>query len=521
MNGCKPYASGPPGPPGPVGPPGGPPGPTGPQGPQGIPGPIGPPGLQGMPGNNGAPGPNGANGTTGVQGIPGNPGPQGIPGIPGPSGGKTWQTKTDRMGIAPDFVGQLGLQRFDGTQWEATGTNAGAWSRLPRVVAPRFTLGFAADTGEPGTLQTRLVNSLNAAGIDHLILGGDNGYNGEAAYDTDLAAFAPRFANNTISGVPGNHDIFSNSFTRFYNKWIVNPGNRRYFSKVLGNGLVEIFVLSSGYNTAGVLVEPDGNAVGSAQHLWFANAINESTATWKLVFFHHPPVTNEHDAATGVPRVAPAMDWPEFSLVHGIFCGHEHFAEEISFKGIPLINASGAVRVLAGEGGQASLSLFGAQVSRSQLLWVNDTHRLFVRLNITPNNILLEWVETGTDRVIRARNLGDLSSLSTNWGGEVIHPSETLVDDTYFVGVSPNSMIADSWFVSTAVSGSSDISGSITVNGDVIGTWTIPAGDFYAFATLTDYRLPLGAQVFCTVDADPGYSTWQGLSVTCKGRVIR
>lgn len=63
----------------------------------------------------------------------------------------------------------------------------------------------------------------------------------------------------------------------------------RYFSQVLTSE-IELFVLNSGYNSAGNLVEPDGVAIDSNQYRWFKTSIANSARKWKIVLLWDTPI---------------------------------------------------------------------------------------------------------------------------------------------------------------------------------------------------------------------------------------
>ena len=520
MTGCSPYQQGPPGPPGPVGPSGGPPGPqgeTGPQGPQGERGPQGIQGPQGPPGRDGANGSNGAPGASGIPGPGGGPGPQGIP---GPSGGITWATPGDRPNTSPLYVGQVGLQRSDSTLWESVSLAVGDWRQIPRPYGSRFTLGFASDTGEQNADQTQLASALNAAGLDACVFGGDNSYGGESEFEDDWAAFATLTLAQKTYPVVGNHDRDGVSGTTpHYNKFSYLPGNRVYYNKTFADNLVEIFVLDSGYKTDGSLPVAGYNAVGSTQHTWFVAALAASTAKWKFVFFHHPPVSTEV-GATAVPDIAPAMDWPEFSKVDAVFCGHSHISEWIQYRGIPLINCSAAVRRGPSYIGRASLNLFGAVSSYADLLWVNDTQPLWCKLIVTQTNVVVQFRNTYTNLLVYQRDIKNAGAESRDSTQEIIHPDNVASVGTYTVHVSPVGVIVNEFRVACAGTGSSAIAGSVKVDGYDVGYWSIPAGSFQAIFTPSDPIIRRGKFVQITVDSNPGYTPFKGLEFSAVGRVV-
>lgn len=404
------------------------------------------------------------------------------------------------------------------------GVGPNVWSRLPRTYSPRITLGFAGDTGEQGTDQTQLANSLNAANLDYMIFGGDNSYGGEAEFADDWAAFHSLFLSQKSLPVLGNHDIDgASTWNLHYNKFTYLPGNRRYWNKVLGNGLVEIFVLHSGYNSAGAVLEPDGNAVGSVQHQWFVATLAASTAKWKLVFFHHPPVTTEESAVSGLsPAVAPAMNWPEFAFVDGIFCGHTHMTEWISYRGIPLINASASVRRGANQG-RSNLKLYGSasQVSQSSLLWVNDVQPLYARLLITAQRIVVEFRNSYSNQTVYTRDLSDQNSHYGHWTQEVLNPNDTTFTGIHTVGVVPVSMRVLEFRITVSKPGADPINGRILYDGDVVGYWSISPNQYQAVITSTDPYMVKGKFLQIEVIDNPGYVPGQGLSLTCAGNIFQ
>ena len=514
MTGCAPFKSGPPGPPGPAGPPGGPPGPQGEQGPQGIPGTQGPQGPQGIPGAVGAAGANGAAGGAGAPGPSGIPGAPGATGAVGPAGGMHWNSAVDRAFVAPISLDVFGWQRDDRTIWYPNSTATGDWLPYPKKYNPRFTLGVAGDTGEPGTYQTELATSLNAAGLDAMVFCGDNSYSGplQADFDADWAAFNALFVAQKSYPVLGNHDIDGGSLWNFSTaKFTYLPGNKRYYTKEFGGGLVRIFVLHSGVNSGPTLIEPDGNSVGSIQHAWFVSELAKSTARWNLVFFHHPFVTSS--AASN--RVVSNMNWPEFAGVDAIFHGHVHFTEWLTYKGIPVINVSGAVK----RNGDTAMVLAGA--SPASLIWVNDKRALFARLQCTLTNITVELVESVTGTIVYQRAIKETSFDNGSWPVQIVGPLDAVSAIFYDMGLSPHSMFVQDWFVAADVTGSQPLVGWVWQDGVRVAGFSIAAGEYWATAVPTSgFGLRLGAAVDIEIATNASYPAWQGLNVTARGRIV-
>jgi len=514
------------GPPGPKGDPGdgNQPGEKGDKGDPGDRGPQGIPGDRGRDGVEGKPGQPGRDGSRGADGRPGADGAQGIPGEKGEPGYVTAADESERILTTPTYIGQHLFQEDDASEWYAPNLDIGSWIRVGTTnYPPLITFGFVADTGEQGANQNALANALFNANLDWVVFGGDNSYGGESEFLDDWQAFNSDWVvPHKAYPVLGNHDLDgASNYALHTGHFTYLPGNKRYWTLTFGNNLLQIFVLNDGVNTAYQNpvtsgCEPDGNTTGSAQHTWFVEQLEKSTAKWKLVFFHHPPVTTEASVSNAV---VTEMDWPEFAHVDGIFCGHEHLSEWLTLRGTPVINASGAVKT----DGDTTLAIQGADATRAALLWVDDRQKLFARVNVTPRSIVVEFVEVATGVVIYQRALNDTTTDVSQWSGEVIGPVTAPAEagDTYFVGHAGVGMLVSEWFVSAAVSGTPALTGKIKVNGTIVATWSITAGQFYAVAVPTDIRLLFGALVQVVVDANAGYATWYGLQVTARGRIVK
>ena len=489
-------------------------------------GPQGPQGIQGAPGTNGSPG------TAGAAGAPGPAGAAGATGAMGPPGSVPFATAVYRLQSTPAYLGQLGWQIDTKQLYYGSSLSIGGWTRYgstqqyPSVLR----LGFAGDAGEQGAEQTALASSLLLADLDYVVFGGDNSYGGESQFANDWAAFDAWVVAQTALPVLGNHDLDgATKYGLHTAKFSYLPGNKRYWNMVLGNGLVEIFVLNTGVNSAfqDPVVsgcEPDGNTVGSAQHVWFINALNLSTARWKLVFFHHPPVTNEVDAY----RVVPAMDWPEFSKVDGIFCAHTHLAEWLTYKGTPVVNASGAVRGVHtypnGEiqtDGSPALVVQSIVANEGFLLWTNNRDTLFARLNISERRIVVDYISTITNKIVYQRNLADTVSQTSSWGQEIYGPDDPVNVGIYGLGIIPQGMLIDKFLVSVFGTGGADLKGNIFIDNNLAGSFTITAGDRWATVTPLIPVAPIGALVQVDISENSDYPTWTGFQCSIRGTTVQ
>jgi fibronectin type 3 domain-containing protein len=118
------------------------------------------------------------------------------------------------------------------------------------------------------------------------------------------------------------------------------PGNERYYDVVWGP--VHIFVIDS-YGH-----EPDGTSSTSVQANWLKSQLAASTATWKLVYFHHPPYSSGSHGSTVY------MQWPFQAWgATAVLTGHSHLYERVTQNNfVYFVNGLGgasrdAVRVIA------------------------------------------------------------------------------------------------------------------------------------------------------------------------------
>lgn len=203
----------------------------------------------------------------------------------------------------------------------------------------RKTLIFMSDQGEatdPDVLAAvavvNLINSDSTKDLIGVLFGGDNNYpDGEYAtlganwagfdsYVTAKKAF-PALGNHDYdnSGTPGQPQIDKFSYLDDYGS------NRRYYHVPFNDADIDLFVLNSGVDSAGVLNEADGNTLGSAQYDWFVSAIANSSNKFKIVMFHHPYITIETAATALAFDFLTDMDWIFESLgVDLVLNGHAH-----------------------------------------------------------------------------------------------------------------------------------------------------------------------------------------------------
>jgi hypothetical protein len=216
--------------------------------------------------------------------------------------------------------------------------------RIPLLICLAFVLagssaaqtqvGFLAvgDYGVGGSPETTTGTAMKRFEARHpanwLVTLGDNDYlKSPARFRANWqSAFGwARRAGLRVGGVLGNHD-YEVARGGYELKTLGMPG--RYYTRHLGD--VQLFFL-------------DSNAITARQTSWLEQQLSQSTATWKIVLFHHPPYTcGGHSGNTDVVRYwVPLFERYGVQLV---LSGHDHNYQRFAAP-------SGVAYVVDGGGG--------------------------------------------------------------------------------------------------------------------------------------------------------------------------
>lgn len=128
---------------------------------------------------------------------------------------------------------------------------------------------------------------------------------------------------------PGNHDLVTSGGLEFFKAL----PSIRYDKFTIGP--IEIFLLDSDASC------PDGISASSVQGQWLQAALENSTATFKIVGLHHPPYTDVDSYSPGYPTLRwPFKRWGADLVVSG----HSHAYERFDVDGLPYVvnSASGS-----------------------------------------------------------------------------------------------------------------------------------------------------------------------------------
>src|SRR4051812_35699538 len=216
------------------------------------------------------------------------------------------------------------------------------------------------------TAPTRdVANLVKSWNPDFVATVGDNNYPDGAASTIDsnigqwyhqfispyTGSFGGGASTNRFWPAIGNHDWNSTGagYSPYLNYFTL-PGNERYYTVAQDN--VQLFIINSDSH------EPDGTSSTSIQGQWLQSALTASTATWKLVLFHHPAFSS------GTTGSNTYMQWPFQQWgASAVISGHDHIYERINKNGFPYF-----VNGLGGE----SIFGFNAPISGSQVRYEGD-----------------------------------------------------------------------------------------------------------------------------------------------------
>jgi hypothetical protein len=172
------------------------------------------------------------------------------------TGNASWLNAAARATKRPAKVGQIGVETSTQTLWISQSTTPGDWTEFQPRHSNRLVIGLTADSGQPCAAQTAAANLFATWEVDAAIFAGDNSYNGSGGYTADWAAFASLISASKAFPALGNHDLDVTTWQSLHAaKFPYLPGNGRYYTKTLGSGLVDLFVLNSGVNSVGDLIE--------------------------------------------------------------------------------------------------------------------------------------------------------------------------------------------------------------------------------------------------------------------------
>lgn len=289
-----------------------------------------------------------------------------------------------------------GTATYPITQFEFVVPGSPTWTYYIAVVfhpetdPARTNIAAVADVGYGNRSSTNGVEALiKGRGVTDIILAGDVNYTlGHAStIDSNVGRHWRKFIfpylgsfplksgetdaiSNHCWPCPGNHD-WGNPGSNTSHPTALQPYLNyfpvpRYYKRTFGDNLVDIWFLDSDIN------EPDGRRVGSAQYYWFLESVQQSTALYKGVVFHHPPYTSGSGHGPNQD-----MRW-DFSA-HGVqfaINGHNHNYERYE-------RPNDMVYFVVGTGGpELDGFIPGGQISANSKFRLETNGAMFIEANV-------------------------------------------------------------------------------------------------------------------------------------------
>jgi hypothetical protein len=185
-------------------------------------------------------------------------------------------------------------------------------------------------------------------------------------------SFFPALGNHDYSDATPSPDTYLKYFTLPGAGFANTSGNERYYD--FTQGRVHFFVLNSNPD------EPDGTSSTSKQARWLQAGLKNSTATWNVVYDHHPPYSSDNrHGSTGF------MQWPFAAWgADVVLSGHAHTYERVMRDGI--------VYFVNGLGGAARYS-FKAPTSGSVVRYRADWGAQ--KVTVSDTTLRFEFYDTG------------------------------------------------------------------------------------------------------------------------------
>lgn len=249
---------------------------------------------------------------------------------------------------------------------------------------------FVGDTGTANAAAASVAAAVIAQNPDYVVLLGDAVYS-PATVEEALAPYQSFIDAHKLVVALGNHDLDLGLTT--VAEAVGNPGNGRYFSVELGP--VTLVIANSGMNTAGTVVETDGNFAGSPQWVELQSIVARSCARWKFLCLHHAPYSSGSRYAPGVV----SQRWASNMEVNAVLSGHSHNYERGTFLN--------RLHFVVGTGGGSPQDGFESTPEAGSEVRITDFG--FLMVDATSTSAVWKFIDTdGTvrDTVTKTDELG-------------------------------------------------------------------------------------------------------------------
>jgi len=254
----------------------------------------------------------------------------------------------------------------------------------PAPEGAEFSFLVFGDSGKGNQEQWDIAQRMELAGGDFAIHTGDIVYNRGEYEHYDPRFFAPyraMLARLPIFPSLGNHDVLTERgrpFVDHFHLPSAGSGTEKYYTFAWGNA--QLFCLDSS--------RPTQLLPGLAQHRWLRRELARSKATWRFVYFHHPPYSSGVHGSDILLRGALSPLF-ERAGVDIVFNGHDHDYERTTPRRDYEKDAPrGTVYVVTGAGG----ALRTQKPDRNDFTVVFAAEQHFTRVRIRERTLKLEAI---------------------------------------------------------------------------------------------------------------------------------
>ena len=217
----------------------------------------------------------------------------------------------------------------------------------PATITPTVSFAVIGDYGDPSGPADQVADLIKSWNVDAIVTTGDNAY--PSGTEQDLVNANLRYADfiSECKFFPalGNHDWGQANPYTIENlpstKYFTCLQGSRYYSAVLGDGLVKIIVLSTDSREPDVILQSD-----------FLQRELLTPEPYKFVFTHEPPYASCEGKTSDRSRL-------NFVGVTAVFSGHCHLYEHL--------NVDGMTYIVQGAGGGGQTDQFNAYQEGSLL----------------------------------------------------------------------------------------------------------------------------------------------------------
>lgn len=245
---------------------------------------------------------------------------------------------------------------------------------------------------------------------EFIVTTGDNWYGDDITLqdliDRTGTVYEGFVASGNFHPTIGNHDRVPVGHLSVEKSHFGITGKEYYTFK---RGLVQFFIIDSGYDDTQTNQQADGVIATSIQAYWLRDQLAASTARYKVVVLHHPPYTSFETAATG-PTLSndgylayPELRWPFLEWGASVVVnGHIHAYERIVLNNF--------LYITNGSGGR-NLATLGDAIDGSQLRYDGDFGA--IRGTASIDKLTLEFI-TRTGLVIDTVVIGGTGTVATS-----------------------------------------------------------------------------------------------------------